>query len=186
MKTNFKDESFGGILGKNIRVRQVKGKMIMTNQKRRNIDKPSAKQLSVQDRFLAAAQYANRQLAIPEALELYKAGVTEAKRSAYMVAMSDFLNAPRVLGIDTDRYDGVIGSKIAINAVDDFGVTEVRVRITDADDVLLEQGLATLDPTGKFPWEYTATVMNTSLPGTKVRVVAYDRPGNKGVLEITL
>lgn len=186
MKSNFKDEAFGGILGKTIRVRQVKGKMLMNSQTRKVTDKLSENQLSVQKRFLAASQFAKRQIANPETREVYKAGVSDSKRSAYMVAMSDFLNAPEVLSIETERYDGRIGSKITINAVDDFEVTEVLVRITDADDVLLEEGPATFDPNGAGPWEYIATVMNTSKAGTKIRAVAFDRPGHKGVLEVTL
>lgn len=35
-------------------------------------------------------------------------------------------------------------------------------------------------------WDYTATVENTALAGTKIVVKAIDRPGNSAVKEVVL
>lgn len=77
------------------------------------------------------------------------------------------------------------GEKIVIRALNDFRVTTVRVEIRDADGSMLEMGNAVQDLNG-IDWTYAATYGNATLPGTKIRAIATDIPGNEGMLEVTL
>jgi hypothetical protein len=49
-----------------------------------------------------------------------------------MVALTDFLSAPKVLSIETLDYHGALGDPILANAIDDFMLTKVKVVITNA------------------------------------------------------
>jgi len=63
---------------------------------------------------------------------------------------------------------------IHICAIDDVKVTRVCVVITDQNDAVLEQGLATLE-NGKR-WTYRTTVL--AMGKAKVTVTAEDLPGH--------
>ncbi len=69
--------------------------------------------------------------------------------------------------------------------MDDFRVTGVRVEIRDANNMMLEAGNAVQNLNG-IDWTYAATYGNATLPGTKIKAIAKDVPGNEGVLEVTL
>lgn len=175
-----------GMLGETVSVRKVRGQVVVTNRPRRRAGKPSEKQASVQEKFLEASQYANRQIAQAESNALYAAGITGKKRSAYLVAMSDYLSAPKVSSIDILDYRGAIGDTIVVKAIDDFMVTKVKVVIADAAGSILEEGEAGPDAQQVNLWQYKARAVNPTLAGTTVRAYAYDRPGNTGKAEVVL
>ena len=92
-----------GMLGETIVIRKVRGKLQMAN-------KPSGgriatdKQAAVQFKFQEAAQYARMQTgkdAPEESISLYTSGITDKKHAARIVAMTDYLNAPKVHYIST-------------------------------------------------------------------------------------
>jgi hypothetical protein len=117
---------------------------------------------------------------------LYTSGITGKKHSAYLVAMNDYLIAPTVESIDTRSYRGAKGDVIVVKAIDDFMVTKVKIVVTNAAGVVIEEGEAGPDVMRTNQWEYKATAANPTLAGTKIRAVAYDRPGNTGTAEIVL
>ncbi len=175
------------MLGETVVIRKTGSQLQMANRPDRQA-KATPGQLAVQERFQFAAQYARQQMEDPAAKELYTKGITESLKSARIVAVKDYLNAPKVRFIETVRYKGAVGNTIMVNATDDFMVTRVEIAITDSDGTILETGEATkdMDVNNLNLWLYTATVANPLLPGTKIKAVAYDRPGNKASLELTL
>ena len=144
------------------------------------------KQTAVISKFRQATQYAKQQVGDPALKELYEHGITDRKLSAYQMAVSDYLNAPKVHSIDTQRYQGKIDDKILVAATDDFMVVGVKIIIVGSDGLVIEEGEAGPSLHRADHWSYKATVVNPSLPGTRIRAVAYDRPGNATSLEKVL
>jgi hypothetical protein len=185
--SNVKNKTdISGLLGETVKVRKVRGQVVVTNRPKRRMGKPSDKQAEVQAKFLEAAQYASRQIAQKESNALYAEGMTARKPLAYVVAMSDYLVAPTVHHIDTLGYRGAIGDRITVKATDDFMVTSVKVVITDPSGKVIEQGDAGPNAERINLWAYTATVANPSPGGTKVSATAFDRPGNSTQAEVVI
>lgn len=185
MKNTNNETNVSGMLGEEVSVRKVSGRVVVKNRKRKT-PTVTPKLEMVQDRFQEASQYAKGELAKPESRQLYSAGITDKKRSAYAVAMSDYLVIPKVKSIDTGDYTGTIGDPIIIGAKDDFMVTKVKVLIMNSSGAVIEQGYAEGTPAVTGFWTYKTTVANLTLTGTIIRAIAYDRAGNKGVREVTL
>jgi hypothetical protein len=101
----------------------------------------------------------------------------------YHVAFTDYLKAPNIKSIDAALYQGAIGEKIEIKAVDDFKVTSVHVELRSANDVALESGEAVQDVLNPMNWIYTVTTANQNLAGTKIVAKAKDKPGNITIQE---
>jgi hypothetical protein len=98
-------------------------------------------------------------------------------RSAFNVAVADFLNAPVIDRVDLSNYAGRAGDTIQVRVYDDFAVREVRVRITNADGSTVEEGAAQTDAIG-YEWTYVATQLNESLEGDRIEIFVSDTPGN--------
>jgi hypothetical protein len=98
-------------------------------------------------------------------------------QSAFNVAVADFFNAPAIDSVDLSQYTGSVGDSIRVRAHDDFAVQEVRVRITNADGTLVEEGAARTDEIG-YEWTYVATQTNESLDGDRIEIFVSDIPGN--------
>ena len=171
------------MLGERVSVRKVGSRVVVVNRPVRKTSPLSEKQVLHQEKFRQAVHYANQQMDQEESRSMYDKVATE-KKSAFIVALSDYLNEPKIGAIDPSEYNGTPGSTILIKAVDDFMVTGVKVVITDSDGNVLEKGDASPTPT-LYMWNYTATVINPSVKGTIIKAVATDRPGNKGSLEVT-
>jgi hypothetical protein len=186
IKKNPMVQSASGMVGDTVVFRTVRGKLQMANVPGKRTGKASQKQAAVQRKFQEAAQYAKRQISQPEFNTLYTSGITGKKHSAYLVAMNDYLIAPTVDSIDALSYRGAKGDVIVIKAIDDFMVTKVKIVVTNAAGVVIEEGEAGPDLTRTNQWGYKATAANPTLAGTKIRAVAYDRPGNTGTAEIVL
>ena len=172
-----------GMVGNTVVFRQVRGKLLVANRPRRGRT-PSEKQLAIQGRFTNAAAYAKEVLKDPVTKAKYEAGIGLNKFTAHMVAVSDYLNAPRVENINVSEYKGVPGNVILVEATDDFAVTQVQVSITSGGAVV-ESGEAVQDQINKQLWRYTATVAVT-LANAVVQASAYDLPGNKTSLDKAL
>ena len=188
MSLKRKDEAdLSGILGESASLRKVAGRVVITNRpKKRMVGEPSQGQEAFNKRFLGATRYAKLQLESEGSKAMYKSGVTPAKRSAYLVAVTDYLVSPEVVAIDTKGYKGAIGDTIIVKAIDDFRVVRVQVTITGSDGAEIESGEAKLLPDLAEDWQYKATVANTALLGTTIRALAYDKPRNVGELSIVL
>jgi len=185
MSTKTKDSALSGLLSSAITVRKVRGQVVVTNRARPR-PKPTDKQLEAQKKFLEAAQYATQQIGLDDSKVLYTTGITPKKGSAYLVALSDYLNPPTVEWIDATDYHGAAGDAIMVKAVDDFMVTRVKVVILDAQGAELESGDAGPDALRVNQWLYKAQVSNPALAGTTIRAIAYDRPGNSKTLDKVL
>ena len=147
--------------------------------------KPTEKQEDLRENFSAATNYAQAALANPESKKLYELRAN-ANRTAFNVALRDYMKPPKVKKIETAKYTGNPGSTIKVRATDDFRVKAVSVTIYNAAGDLVEEGQATLDPVNRVKWNYAATQLIAILPGCKIKAVAEDIPGNTGQLEITL
>jgi hypothetical protein len=173
-----------GMLGDTMFYRTINGQIQMANKpKKRKFFSP--RQREIQAEFFKARNYAKRQLLNPDFRKLYETGVTLKKKSAYLVAMSDYLNAPEIDMVDTLSYKGNVGDVIEVEARDDFMVTAVKISITDGDGNLLEEGDARQAEI-KEVWSYKATVANLAVKGSVVKAIAFDRPGNSTPLEVVL
>lgn len=174
-----------GSMGKIMTITRKKSGTIQLGKHRGSNTAPATeKQLEVQRQFKKAIVYGRAVLNDPDLKAMYQAAAKK-DQSAFNVAVRDAAIAPEISNIDTDLYTGAIGSTITVRAIDDFKVAGVRVRITTAAGVLVEQGEATLQTNG-LDWLYVATVQNDQLPGSVIRASAKDLPANETVAELIL
>ncbi|WPQ63396.1 hypothetical protein SIO70_00780 [Chitinophaga sancti] len=145
---------------------------------------PTEKQQEVQSRFKMAIVYAKAVMQDPDLKGQYEAAAKK-DQSAYNLAVRDAYKAPEISSITTHLYTGAIGSKITVRAIDDFKVASVRVKITTAAGVVIEQGDAVLQGNG-LDWVYTATALNDELQGSIIAASALDLPANETVLEVMM
>ena len=110
---------------------------------------------------------------------------TEPGISVLNLALSDYIKAPKVDGIDSSAYQGAVGNQILIKASDDFKVDSVKVTILDSAGGVIEDGDA-MQQGDSDDWTYQASVANPTLAGSKINVKATDLPGNETTREITL
>jgi hypothetical protein len=127
------------------------------------------------DKLHAASQYAWIQMADPAMRAEYQHGCINTKKSAYALAVADFLNSPKIRSVNLELYKGYAADPITIYAVDDFRVAGVRVELL-ANDVTIEAGEAREQ--GNALWRYQTR--HTVLPLERISLVitAYDIPGN--------
>ncbi len=185
MNSSNNQTELGSMLGDRVTLRKVNNRLEVTNRRKRKPSTMTPELEAAQDKFLEATQYAKDQVDDNDARALYATGITESKRSAYQVAISDCLIAPRVHYIKVEKYFGKVGNPILVKASDDFMVTQVNIVIRDSDGNVLEQAEA--KPNKRiFIWKYTATAVNPSIKGTTIEVIASDRPGNETTLAVTL
>jgi hypothetical protein len=145
----------------------------------------SADQIKVRKRFKLASLYAQG-IMNDVAIKKQYQKKAEKHQSAYNVAFQDYMKAPVVESIDSAAYTGIVGSKIIVEATDDFRVTEVKVGIYSSSGSVIEEGQAVLNPMNLGQWIYTVLQANASLAGTTITAIASDLPGNEGTLEVVL
>jgi hypothetical protein len=137
----------------------------------------TAAELHAQEQFKRANAYAEASQTDPA----YHAAHEVTHRTAFNLAMANFLNVPVVQDIDCSGYTGQAGETIQIQAVDDFDVSEVRVRILSLSGPELEKGSAVRQATSKAGWTYLATTNIAPGQTVVVEVTALDLPGNKTI-----
>jgi hypothetical protein len=189
MKTTRKIKNpteLGGMLGENVSVKKKGKKVVVTNRPSEKEIPLSEGQLAANEKFQEAAKYASQQIKNPSMKSKYETGINEQNRTAFLVALSDYLVAPKVRQINALEYTGNAGDSIVVHAKDDFMVTSVKVTITGSDGSVIEKGDAVQDPIKFIQWKYTATVANLSLVGTTIKAVAEDNAGNLGRAEKSL
>ena len=136
---------------------------------------PTEEQVAVQVKFERFAAYAQEAIADPEKKQLY-AKAAKKGQTAFHAAFRDAARAPRIPEIDTRKYSGLVGDVLKFLVKDVVTVESVKVAILSAAGAELEKGDAVLGVANY--WNYTATVANPELPGTRVQVTATDLPGN--------
>lgn len=135
----------------------------------------SAAQLAHQRRFKAAAAYA-KQAAQTE--PFYAVLAKKTGQPAYNVALGDYLHPPKIVAVE---YHGAVeqnGQTIRVCAEDTVKVTRVTVALLNAEGQVLVEGEATPDTLG---WWWTFTT--EQIEGARVRVRAWDLPGNEAMWE---
>ncbi len=165
-----------GKLGDQIVIRQRGGETILSQAPGPRTKEPTEGQKTHQARFQEAILYGQGVAADPAAKAEY-ATKADARRSAYNVAVADFMNAPSVDEVDVTSYHGAVGDTIRVRAIDDFKVVQVQLSIYNADGTMVEQGNA-VQQDNKIDWLYTATANNESTAGDKIVIRASDKPGH--------
>jgi hypothetical protein len=135
----------------------------------------SEAQLHQQSRFRQGQLYGKHAVTIPELSRRY-ARNAKGNQGIYHIAMKDFLNAPRVTGVEYHAYLADQMKPIVISAEDDFEVVVVAVKLYDSHENLLEQGFAVQK---KAHWYYQPQLEHPP-PGMLIEVVAKDLAGNEG------
>ncbi|MGC3947742.1 MAG: hypothetical protein QM762_25100 [Chryseolinea sp.] len=166
-----------GMLGDTIVFRQGPDGTVMSNAPKKSGILTDA-QITLRSRFMSAVNYGRRSMQKPDVLAMYEAGVDRKRKSAYTVAVSDYLSVPRIHQIDAKRYLGAVGQEVHVHASDDFRVQTVEVAIQNAAGAVVEQGEANLSEELHQVWIYIAKTENISLAGTIITVTARDIPGN--------
>ena len=173
---NIVTTGLSGKLGNLIVFRNHGGKTVVSTVSQKKRGEPSEAQEKQRLKFQEAILYGQSVIADKATKDSYQASAQDGK-TAYNVAVADFLNAPSINEIDVSHYTGQPGSYIQIRAIDDFLVKEVSVAIHNGDGTEVESGMALPQP-GTIWWRYTATDKSTSLAGSKIVVRVTDLPGN--------
>jgi len=127
------------------------------------------------DRLSAASQYAWIQLADPAMRAEYESN-NRTKKSAYALAVNDFLHPPQIRSVNLEQYTGRAGAPITMHVVDDFKVAGVRIVLLDSHGQPMEEGEAREQ--SRFTWCYTTRQSWSSLERLSLVITAYDIPGN--------
>jgi hypothetical protein len=175
-KNNIITHGLSGKVGDLIVFRNLNGKTIVASKPKEYTGELSDAQKAHQKRFQQAVLYAKSAIADSTTNEGYK-NAAEKGRTAFNVAVADFLNAPEISEVNLEKYTGKIGDTIGVTVTDDFSVEEISVTIQNADGTQVEQGLAK-KASGSLEWIYTATADNSSLEGDKIIIRASDLPGH--------
>lgn len=181
-KFNVITHGLSGLVGELLVFRQKANKTIVANRPRPSSKPVKAISLENRARFTRASAYASGVMDDPILKAEYQ---LEAKigQSAFNVAFADYQKAPEFYeDVDITPYLGEPGNKLTVSVIDDFRVQSVGVEIKKPDGSTLEQGAA-VQADNQLDWIYTATAVNTELPGSRIIFTATDLPGNKTLLE---
>lgn len=182
VKENLLTKGFSGRIGDEIVFRQVGNRTLFAKRPRKRTSIAPSQQAQ-RDFFSKAVVFAKTMLLDPLIRADYQNRAKLAGlASAYSAAVTDYLKAPKINSIDTDYYKGAVGDIIWIIALDDFKLQSMTVTLQRADGSVIESGAAVLQ---EGRWKYIATQAN-AIAGTKVLVVATDRPGKQAQLEKVL
>src|SRR5579862_171226 len=136
-------------------------------------------ELKNQSRFRQAQTFAHSVLTDPLQRARYDEAAVGLDASGYNMAVSDFFHAPVVAEVDLSAYTGRTGEGIRIRAEEGrVGAVEVRVRIVDGADALVEQGIASRETDG-VTWLYMAQRDIESNQRLSITITASDQPGNR-------
>jgi hypothetical protein len=175
-KKNYGMEGTSGKVG-NVIYREKDGKVTLASRPKPS-EKASGARAAQQRRFLKASIYAANAMDDAELKAAY-AAMVKPGRSAYSVALTDFLNPPVFVPEDTsvDEYFGRTGDTITIGVLDGFKVTGVQCTIRNLAGELVETGPLALNMDG-LTWNYTVTTDHNPAGG-EITMIAKDRAGNR-------
>lgn len=174
VRNNALMRGFSGAIGDDLVLRQLDKQTIFS---RRGVvkKKPSEQQIVNRMRFAEAALFAASKLKQPKASLEYKImAALQGHRTAQLAAISDFLNDPKIAGVDLKEYNGRVGDVIGITPELLYKIIAIDVQIFAADGTLLEEGKAVEH---ELNWKYIATVVNPMTKGTTIAFISHDRLG---------
>jgi hypothetical protein len=154
-----------------------KGNRTFVSKKPEQPKGATEKQAAHRLRFRHATLYAKAATEDLESKVVYSELAAKRKRTPFIVAVADFLNAPEIETIDVSKYFGATDDIIKVMVADDAMVKSVYICIENADGTIVEEGDAVADASG-YVWTYTAVQNNDSLDGDKITVSVSDLPGN--------
>ncbi len=161
--------------------KNVNGTTVVTRKAHMTVHEETAPQRATRENFRRGIQYGKTVTGNPAVRAIYAEAAKQRRHPIFSVMISDFMNPPSVDEIDLSRYNGQVGSEIAIRASDDFGVTELQVRILNSDGEEIEKGFAVESAPNSGVWGYAATVAIPTGNSVRVEATAKDRPGHMGV-----
>jgi hypothetical protein len=181
---NIVTRNLHGKFGNQVVFRVRHGQSIMAVLPHYNQKGPIGGQARVRREFKLAAAWAREAIADPELKAAYKAQAP-GRMTAFAMAMTNYLRAPRVTLIDVSGYTGQEGEQIGVTAIDFFRIVGVKVTIVSPSGEILEEGECSLGET-ENGWVYVAQRPLSVLPGMLVLAVAINLPQKRAELSVTL
>ncbi|MGB8194769.1 MAG: hypothetical protein WCF67_22740 [Chitinophagaceae bacterium] len=169
-------QGLSGKFGESVVFRQIGGKTFASEPPGPRTKEGTPGMKAQRSRFQQATVYGKYMMTDPSSKAAYKAVAPEGK-TAYNMAVADFLLGPDINEIDLSAYTGRAGDIIRIQVTDDFNVASVTVAIQNEEGTMQEEGDAVRDA-NPLDWFYTATSDNLSLYGDKITITARDNPDN--------
>jgi hypothetical protein len=154
---------------------------LIGHRKGQRREPPTEAEASNQDQFAAKTRLAKRLMARPDIAAVYTALARLLRRQPFRVCLSDALKPPEIQDVSLSGYTGKPGETIAVKAVDNVEVVEVRLRIVRLDGTLIEEGKATRLVAQTGDWTYLAQSEVASGETVVVEITAVDLPGNTTV-----
>ncbi|MCR5889262.1 hypothetical protein LRS06_16110 [Hymenobacter sp. J193] len=175
-----------GISGKlgGLVVRQVGDQTIVSAAEGEKPGPGSPRQQAQRYRMYHAQCYANAQMQDPAAKALYSTGINGRLTSSRLLAITDFLRAPKITAVDLSAYHGRPRDLVRVLATDDFAVTAVLLRFFGGAGALLGEVAAVLQADGS--WQAPAPAALATERALHLEVTAFDRPGNRTVQSCAL
>jgi hypothetical protein len=165
VQSNLVIHGLSGMLGKQVVVRRQKnGEYILAAAPNRRQGELSDTQKEHRERFRQAILYAKTAQTAAEYQDIAKS----RGKSAFNVAIADFMHPPEIIQIDLSDYHGSTGQPIDITTVDDVKVKTVGVLIATDDGTVVEKGSAEPVPAVANQWRYTSTA---AAPSASVKIV---------------
>lgn len=183
-KENVITKTYRGKFANQVVFRNRNGQSVLAKPPKKQAGEPSEAQMETRKNFLKASRWAKSIITDPVLGPDYEARAGNGK-SAYVLAMTDFLCPPVIDAIDASGYRGNIGDKIMVDASDDFSVAEVRLKIANPQGEVVEEGLCQKDQHHEN-WVFTATETVASITGLILTARVKDNPGHAGEAMLTL
>ena len=183
-KTNIITHGYHGKVGDQFVLRSQGSKSVIAAKPDRSNVVLTQAQKDQCRRFTGAVQYAKNALLDPNLKQIYESRATKDK-TAFNIAVSDFLSKPWIDQIDATAYAGQAGDKINIICVDNAKITSASVTIRDANNLDLETGACVFDAVSTS-WVYTATSTQVPITGHKILAGVKDLPGHVTEKELVL
>ena len=183
-RTNMITKGYHGKVGDQFVLRRRGNKSVLGALPDMENVKSTTAQVDQRKRFTGAVAYAKNALQDPNLKQVYETRATKEK-TAFNIAVADFLTKPWIDQIDATAYNGNTGDKILVIAADNAKIDTVRISINDSNGTMLESGQCVYDAISTN-WTYTATTAQTPVTGHKIVAAARDLPGHVTEKELVL
>lgn len=174
MKKNLYLQGSSGTLGGQLVYKTVDGQMVVSVTPSR-VKPPSEKQKQQNKRFKYASIFAKKVMENDELGKIYTDAAKRIKRfkSGYQVALTDYLRSPEIGDLTVPSQTA--GSVLLVEAFEDPQVKSVTFYVLDTNGEVVENDSGSPHENG-IQWMYT--LKNNLSADMKVKVEAYDIPGN--------
>jgi hypothetical protein len=173
-------DGYRGAIGSLV-FKKYKGRIIIC-RKPKFTKPPSPLLVAERAHFSEAVAYAQSVKADPVARAFYEPIAKERDTCVYCLAISDFRSLPSFKPLDLSEYEGKVGDKITIRAVDVIGLAQVDVNILLQDGTPIESGKAVETGVRSGRWTYTAIRQVVAGTDVFIEVKGVDHAGNQAQL----